>query len=117
VERFRAAAAGGDLQGLLDVLSPDVVLVTDGGGVRKAALRPIHGREKVLRFLAAVAPAGVPTVDVVALNGGPGVRFAVDGEIDTMGSLTVGGGRVTGLYLVRNPEKLTRAEQPTALAR
>ena len=56
LERFLAAASTGDLQGLLDVLSPDVVLVTDGGGRKKAALRPIIGRDKVLRFLAAVTP-------------------------------------------------------------
>ena len=46
----------GDIQGLLDVLSPDVVLITDGGGQKQAALRPIRGVEKVLRFLAAVMP-------------------------------------------------------------
>ena len=51
IERFVAAAATGDLQSLLDVLSPDVVLVTDGGGHKKAALRPILGRDKALRFL------------------------------------------------------------------
>ena len=56
VERFLAAVSTGDLQGLLDVLSPDVVLITDGGGRKQAALRPIRGVEKVLRFLAAVMP-------------------------------------------------------------
>src|ERR1700710_1126980 len=48
------AAAGGDLPSLIEVLSPDVVLVTDGGGIRQAALRPIHGADKVLRWLAGV---------------------------------------------------------------
>ena len=55
----RAAADTGDLQALVDVLAPDVLLVTDGGGVRKAALRPILGRDKVLRFLEAVTPQDV----------------------------------------------------------
>ena len=54
--RFAAAAATGDLEGLLGLLAPDVVLVTDGGGIKKAALRPIVGVEKVLRFLTAVRP-------------------------------------------------------------
>ena len=57
IERFLSAAATGDLQSLMDVLAPDVVLLTDGGGVKKAALRPIHGRDKVTRFLDAVMPA------------------------------------------------------------
>ena len=51
IERFMAAVATGDLQSLMDVLAPDVVLITDGGGVKQAALQPIHGVEKVLRFL------------------------------------------------------------------
>ena len=53
-ERFIAAARGGDLTALIEVLSPDVVLVTDGGGIKQAALRPIHGADKVLRWLAGV---------------------------------------------------------------
>ena len=58
IARFLGAAATGDLQALMDVLAPDVVLLTDGGGVKKAALRPIHGRDKVIRFLEAVMPEG-----------------------------------------------------------
>ena len=58
VQRFLAAAAGGDLQALMDVLAPEVVLLTDGGGKVNAALRPIEGPEKVVRFLGGVV--GVP---------------------------------------------------------
>ena len=57
-ERFLAAAAGGDVEALLAVLAPDVVLVTDGGGKAKAALRPIAGADKVARFVAAVSAEG-----------------------------------------------------------
>ncbi|MET0840282.1 MAG: RNA polymerase sigma factor SigJ, partial [Marmoricola sp.] len=53
-ERFMSAAGGGDITALLEVLSPDVVLVTDGGGIRQAALRPIHGADNVMRWLAGV---------------------------------------------------------------
>ena len=48
-ERFIAAAGGGDIATLMELLAPDVVLVTDGGGIKQAALRPIHGADKVLR--------------------------------------------------------------------
>ncbi len=115
--RFVEATATGDLQGLMDVLAPDVVLMTDGGGLKKAALRPIMGVEKVLRFLAAVAQGVDAVADVVVVNGAPGVRLVVDGEVDTIGSLLIEDGVVTALYLVRNPEKLARLETETAVTR
>ncbi|GGB46042.1 RNA polymerase sigma24 factor [Flexivirga endophytica] len=108
--RFLEAAQTGDLQGLMDVLSPDVVLLTDGGGLRKAALRPIVGVEKVLRFLASVYPED-GGVEQVLVNGTPGLRFIIGGETDVIASARVDDGLVTGLYLVRNPEKLRRLQE------
>ena len=110
VERFRAAAADGDVLGLLDVLAPDVELVTDGGGLKKAALRPIHGTDKVLRFLAAVVPQdAVVTTEPVAVNGRPGLLLLLDGEVDAVVSMELREGLVTRLFLVRNPEKVAAA--------
>jgi RNA polymerase sigma-70 factor (ECF subfamily) len=114
--RFVAAASSGDLQGLLDVLSPDVVLITDGGGRRKAALRPVAGVEKVLRFLGAVLPERCG-FDMVAINGAPGVRVTIGGSLDSVVSLLVQDGVVTALYVVRNPDKLAAVEVRTALTR
>jgi RNA polymerase sigma-70 factor (ECF subfamily) len=116
ITRFFGAAATGDLQALMDVLAPDVVLLTDGGGVKKAALRPIHGRDKVTRFLDAVMPEGF-VADVVVVNGSPALRIAVGGEVDSVASLLVEDGRVTGLYVVRNPAKLARLDGVVALSR
>jgi RNA polymerase sigma-70 factor (ECF subfamily) len=116
IARFLGAAATGDLQALMDVLAPDVVLLTDGGGVKKAALRPIHGRDKVTRFLEAVMPEGF-VADAVVVNGSPALRIAVDGEVDAVASLLVEDGRVTGLYVVRNPAKLGRLDGLVALTR
>ena len=117
IETFLSAAATGDIQSLMDVLAPDVVLVTDGGGFKKAALRPILGRDKVLRFLAGVT-AGVEAVaDVVVVNGAPALRLVVDGELDTLASMVVEDGLVTGLYLVRNPAKLARLDAVVTLTR
>ena len=59
-----AATETGDLQALMDVLAPDVVLMTDGGGKVKAALNLIFGRDKVFRFLTAVAPEALELVPV-----------------------------------------------------
>ena len=117
-ERFLTAAATGDVKALLDVMSPEVVLVSDGGGVMKAALRPITGADKVGRFLAAVVPQGAE-IDMrwTVANGQPSVLLYVDGELDSWGSLVVAEGRVREIYLVRNPEKLRHLGEPVRLSR
>jgi len=118
VDRFLAAVATGDLQGLMDVLSPDVVLITDGGGKKQAALRPIHGVEKVLRFLGAVMPDdGSASATPTLVNGSTGLRLLLGDELDTIATMRVDDGRVTGLYLVRNPDKLGRVGEAVPLAR
>lgn len=118
LERFQAAVAGADLQDLMDVLAPDVVLLTDGGGVMKAALRPIHGAEKVIRFFVGVMPAGDEhRIEQVSVNGGIGLRLVTDGRLDTVATLRIADGRVTGVYLVRNPHKLAHLRDEVALTR
>ncbi len=116
IERFRLATETGDLQVLMDVLAPDVVLMTDGGGRVKAALNPIHGRDKVLRFLTAVTPDALELVPVW-LNGAPAIQFVVGGRRDGVGTMVVADGVVTRLYLVRNPDKLASLGEPVPLAR
>lgn len=116
IERFRLATETGDLQVLMDVLAPDVVLMTDGGGKVQAALNPIHGRDKVLRFLTAVTPDALETVPVW-LNGAPAIELVVGGRRDGVGTMVVADGVVTRLYLVRNPDKLASLGEPVSLAR
>ena len=118
IERFMAAVATGDLQGLMDVLAPDVVLITDGGGRKKAALRPIVGVEKVLRFLSGVMPRdGSASAAPAVVNGGPALRLLLGDELDTITTFRVDGHRVTELYLVRNPDKLAHLDDVVPLAR
>ena len=122
LDRFVLAVKSGDLQSLMDVLAPDVVLMTDGGGVKQAALRPILGRDKAVRFLEGAATKGGP-IDAVhrtLINGRPGLAFVIDGEIDTLLTILVEDGVVAGLYAVRNPAKLTAAgatDHPDAVNR
>ncbi|MGW1786388.1 RNA polymerase sigma-70 factor [Streptomyces sp. NPDC002143] len=117
LDSFQSALATGDLQGLLDVLAPDVVFVSDGGGLKLAALRPVVGADKVLRYMAgSVAKAGGAfTSEPTTINGNPGLVLRVDGVIDGVLAFSVDNGRVTGLYYVRNPEKLTHVESETPL--
>ena len=114
---FRRAFETGDLQGLLDVLAPEVVLVSDGGGVKQAALRPIRGAEKVVRFIvggSSKIEASI-TVDATLINGNPALVLRLDGEVDGVMAIRVEDARVVGLYYVRNPEKLNRLESATTL--
>src|ERR1700759_5227462 len=109
LDAFRGAVETGDLQGLLDVLAPDVVYLADGGGVKQAVPRPVTGADKVGRLLTAGlgrlgATANLPLGQV---NGYPALILLVDGEIDTVVALRIDDGLVTGLYAVRNPEKLS----------
>lgn len=116
IARFRLATETGDLQALMDVLAPDVVLMSDGGGKVTAALKPILGRDKVLRFLAGIAPEALELVPVW-LNGAPAVQFLIGGERDGVGTMLVEDGVVTRLYLVRNPDKLGSVAEPVPLTR
>ncbi|WP_217510227.1 RNA polymerase sigma-70 factor [Streptomyces vilmorinianum] len=107
-ERFLAAAAGGDLEGLLAVLAPDVRLVGDSGGKSKAPLRIIESADKVGRFLAAVAQDAWATYELrfMELNGGTAVVALEDGRPDAVFQIEVRDGRVQCVYIVRNPDKL-----------
>jgi RNA polymerase sigma-70 factor (ECF subfamily) len=117
LDRFLAAARDGDLQGLLDVLAPDVVVVADGGGMVPAARRPVEGAESVARLLI----RGLRSVDFEAaavwLNGSPAIRIDAGGGLAAAVSVTVENGRITRIYVVANPQKLDRLEGVTALAR
>ena len=109
VEGFQHALQTGDLQHLVDVLAPDVVCIADGGGVRKAARRPIVGVEKVLRYVQGITirAAGRIELTPTEINGAPALIARVDDELDGVISIAVHAGRITGIYYVRNPEKLT----------
>ncbi|MEU3099396.1 RNA polymerase sigma-70 factor [Streptomyces sp. NPDC006967] len=107
-ERFLAAAAGGDLAGLVELLAPDVRLVGDSGGKSRAPLRVLEGADHVGRFLLGVAVKGVGdmTVRFLELNGGPAVLVLSGGRPDSVFQLDVADGRVQAVYIVRNPDKL-----------
>ncbi|NEB03873.1 RNA polymerase sigma-70 factor [Streptomyces sp. SID13726] len=117
VERFLLALRTGQLQELMEIMAPDVVMIADGGGFVTAALVPIRGVETVAKLLAR-ANSLVTRFDAtgVWLNGAPAGRLDFDGESAAV-SLTVEGGRITRIYVVRNPRKLTRLDEPAQLAR
>jgi RNA polymerase sigma-70 factor (ECF subfamily) len=116
---FQRAVETGDVQSLLDILAPDVVLLGDGGGIKQAVPRPVVGADRVARLLAAGVPKilGAVSVEPVHINGYPALIVRLDGEIDDVVAVRIDDGLVTGLYIVRNPEKLSRVQRETAVSR
>jgi RNA polymerase sigma-70 factor, ECF subfamily len=119
LQAFQRAVETGDMQSLLDILAPDVVALGDGGGVKHAMLRPVVGAGKVARLLAALwyKHGEERSVEPIQVNGGPGLLVRANGEVDGVMAVRVENGHVTGIYHVRNPEKLSRVEQETAVSR
>ncbi len=119
VGRFATAVTHGDLQGLLDVLAPDVVLLADGGGVVQAVMSPVNGAKKVANLLRPFRQLA-PDADIVPvlLNGAPGLRIIGAGDgADTAISFLVEEGRISRIYAIRNPAKLGRIDAEATLCR
>ncbi|KMO98360.1 RNA polymerase sigma-70 factor [Streptomyces roseus] len=121
-ERFFAATTGGDVNALMEVLSPDVTLWTDGGGKVRQAMRPVLGAQTVASWFAAmgsvtyqgVAPADM-RAELVEINGGPGLLFsAPDRVISTVTFDFDADGRITTIHNVANPDKLRAVAGGTA---
>ncbi|WP_229830617.1 RNA polymerase sigma factor SigJ [Actinoplanes ianthinogenes] len=113
-ERFFAAATGGDINTLMELLAPDVTLWTDGGGKVRQAMRPVHGAERVATWLAGVGSRPYEGVRpdqmsaaLVELNGGAGVVFSGAGRVIATITLDLDDdGRVAAILNTANPDKL-----------
>jgi RNA polymerase sigma-70 factor (ECF subfamily) len=108
-DAFQAAMSTGDLEALAKTLADDAVFYTDGGGKKRAALNPIHGRDKILRFLVGLATKrAMPTPDQierVEINGLPGFVLRTEEGPETL-ALEIAGDQIVAMYAVRNPDKL-----------
>jgi RNA polymerase sigma-70 factor (ECF subfamily) len=107
VSAFMAAALEGDIDGLLAVLDPEVMMRADGGGRVAALRRPIEGAEQVAKVLAGFRRLGAGRGHVVDVNGAPGLIVDAPGGRSVM-AFTVDRGRITAIDVVRNPDKLER---------
>jgi RNA polymerase sigma-70 factor (TIGR02957 family) len=120
LQAFQRAVETGDLQSLLDILAPDVVLLGDGGGVVQAMLSPVSGADRVARILAAGRLGRIAakvSLQPAQVNGYPALILRLDGHIDTVIAVRIDDGLITGLYAVRNPEKLSHMEREITLRR
>lgn len=118
LEQFLEAAQTGEVESLLQVLAPDVVMVADGGGVAVAIRQPIHGATKVAALLGGFGrQIGGLTASTISINGAPALVLHVPGEADTVLTVAIADGRVTRIYAMRNPQKLSRLSGETVLSR
>ncbi len=108
---FAAASATADVGALAALLAEDAILVTDGGGKRKAALRIMTGRDDILRLLEGLrwrhGDQGVRAVEAVRVNGYPGLLLHMIDGPETFAFEPDAEGRIAAIYAVRNPDKLS----------
>ena len=126
VSRFVLAAAANNPSEIANLLAPDVVLYSDGGGKAAAALNPIYGADKVLRFTIGVIKKFGPVdgfrIEETEINGAPGFLLRTADGLHSALTVELDGGLIRAVYLLRNPDKLRRvsglgAEQPAEQGR
>jgi RNA polymerase sigma-70 factor (ECF subfamily) len=113
---FRAASLAGDIPALQKLLADQAVMISDGGGLKPSALFPVVGAGKVARLFDRIAAKfgreRSADIEVVSVNGMPGyVTLEVDGTLQTT-ALQIEDGRITAIYITRNPEKLRHVPVP-----
>ena len=111
IPAFLEATRTGDVRALLDILAPDVVLLSDGGGKVRTVNRVLVGSGEVGRFLAAMSGMVVASSvrsRVANVNGQPALLTYLDGALDTVFLFDATSAGITAIYAVRNPEKLRR---------
>ncbi|HEX6498907.1 MAG TPA: RNA polymerase sigma-70 factor [Micromonosporaceae bacterium] len=108
-QQFLAAASGGDLAGLMRVLAPDVVMVSDGGGLAPAPRKPIYGPDLVARALVTFAGRmpEQPSFEITDVNGGPAIVMYSADQPAAAATLYVVDGVIHAIHLINNPDKLT----------
>ncbi|MFE7800393.1 RNA polymerase sigma-70 factor [Nocardia sp. NPDC057440] len=119
LEAFQRAVETGDLQRLLEILAPDVVALNDGGGIKQALPRPIVGADRVARLFALYwnTIGATATLQPTQVNGYPALIVRLDGELDSVMAVRIDAGLISGIYSVRNPQKLSHMEHETLLHR
>lgn len=111
LDRFRQAAGSSDMDRLVALLSSDVVLHSDGGGKATALLKLLYGPDRVARAIVGGLKKLVPknlVQLIVQINGASGVISYLDGQPHSVLTLDTTEGRIRGIYIVTNPEKLGR---------
>jgi RNA polymerase sigma factor (sigma-70 family) len=109
VRDFKQAWEAKDVAALIGLLDPGATATADGGGLASAALRPVEGGEQVARYLVGIAGRlPRPTITERAVNGQPGLVAEQDGAVVTVFAFGIAADKITRIWIIRNPTKLTR---------
>lgn len=110
---FATALATEDPNALLASLRDDAILYSDGGGKAAAALNPIYGADRITRFfLGILKKIGAPHgIEAITINGRPGFALTAFGRLHSVVSFDLDDGRISGIYVMRNPDKLHHAAE------
>jgi RNA polymerase sigma-70 factor (ECF subfamily) len=104
---FLKACAEGDAAALFGLLKQDAVLVSDGGGKTRAALKPIYGADRIVRFMIGLRNKGLSLEAFpVEVNGDPGVLLTIEGRPYIIQTIEVDNGQIGTIFNVMNPDKL-----------
>ena len=112
---FMRACAEGDATSLVGLLKEDAILYSDGGGKTRAALNPIYGSAKIIRFIQGLLKKGLGEFGGYPLevNGAPGALVTLDGRPNTLVAIEPDGDRIGAVYYVLNPDKLGKLPLPS----
>lgn len=106
---FMQAVSTGDLAGLMQLMSDDVTVASDGGGKASAATHPLHGPEHAARFIIGLAKKSSDlSFEVTPVNGQLGILIRNAGKLETMAVLDIAEEHIRAVYFIRNPDKLAR---------
>lgn len=107
VRDFKRAWETKDIEALIGLLDPSATATADSGGLALAFLEPIIGREQIARAWMEIAARGLPTTLIErTVNGQPGLVAELDGTVVSVYAFDIAGGRITRIWVIRNPEKL-----------
>ncbi|MGV9801972.1 RNA polymerase sigma factor SigJ [Mycobacterium sp. NPDC003449] len=117
--KFFAAASTGDMDGLMQMLAPDVVWTADSDGKRSAARRPVYGADSVARILVGLVRVGGRggRVEPAMYNNSPALKLYLGDNFEGVLTVEIVDGKITHLYAMRNPDKLTGVDIPRAISR
>lgn len=117
--RFLAAASTGDIDGLLELLAPDVVWTADSDGKRSAARRPVSGADRVAKLVTGLIRVGgaAGRLEPAMFNNAPALKLYLGDSFEGVITIEVVDGRITHFYAVRNPEKLAAVDTPRQISR
>jgi RNA polymerase sigma-70 factor, ECF subfamily len=117
--RFFAAASTGDVDGLIDMLSADVVWTADSDGKVSAARRPVAGAERVAKLvIGLVRGAGESgRVEPAMYNNAPALKLYLGDSFEGVITVEFTDGRISHFYAMRNPDKLAGVDIPREISR